>query len=76
VRLNPSNPNSQALLQQMETDLEQAERAVAANPSAENDLYLPLRYHEAGRYADCIRTAREALGQRPGKWARPELAQE
>jgi protein O-mannosyl-transferase len=65
VALNPSNPNSVTLLRRLEGDLAQAERAAAANPNAETYLDLSLRYHQARRFDDCIRTARLALAYKP-----------
>jgi tetratricopeptide (TPR) repeat protein len=65
VVLNPSNPNSQSLLHRMERDMVEAEQAAAATPTAETYLNLSFRYHQAQRYADCIRAAREALARKP-----------
>ena len=66
VALNPLNQEAQALLGKVQghwnTDaLAEAEKSVAANPGAEAYLNLSLRYHQAKRYQDSIRTANEAL---------------
>jgi protein O-mannosyl-transferase len=49
----------------MEMDLAEAEQAAATSPTAESYLNLSLRYHQAQRYADSIRAAREALARKP-----------
>jgi tetratricopeptide (TPR) repeat protein len=41
------------------------EQAASAQPTAENYLSLSLRYHQLGRFKDCIRAAREALKRKP-----------
>jgi tetratricopeptide (TPR) repeat protein len=69
LALNPSNPEAQALLVKTQADwhkkgedvLAEAEKSVAANPGADAYLNLSLRYHQAKRYDDSIRTANEAL---------------
>jgi uncharacterized protein (TIGR02996 family) len=68
VKLNPSNEQAQALLAEFQAvgqrsgdDLAAAEKSIEVNPSAEAYLNLSLRYHQAKRYQDCIRIAKEAL---------------
>jgi tetratricopeptide (TPR) repeat protein len=68
VGLNPSYQEAQALLGKVQgwghwnaDALAEAEKSIAARPGAEAYLNLSLRYHQAKRYQDCIRTANEAL---------------
>ncbi len=72
VTLNPSNEQAQALLAKLQAldrrgdhALADAEKSIAANPSAEAYLNLSLLYHQARRYQDCIRMAQEALRRKP-----------
>jgi tetratricopeptide (TPR) repeat protein len=70
--LNPSNPDAQNLIASIEArinsrkeELARLERAASTQPTAENYLNLSLRYHQLGRYDDCIRVARKALEYNP-----------
>jgi tetratricopeptide (TPR) repeat protein len=72
LKLNPSQPDAQALervLQQagpsVNDSLADAEKALASKPTAEGYLNLSLHYHQAHRFEDCIRAAREALKLTP-----------
>ena len=71
VALNPAQPGAQALLAKLQSastpdPVGQAERTAAANPSAGNELDLSWRYYQAGRFAESIRAARDALRRKPG----------
>lgn len=72
AELNPGDLDIQNLIASIlarskgrDEELARMEQAALARPMAETYLGLSLRYHQLGRYADCIRLAREALKLKP-----------
>jgi len=68
LRLLPSDPAARQYLASSATikpPLVAAEELAAAQPTAEHYLNLSLMYHQAGRFQDCIDTAKKALKLKP-----------
>ena len=64
----PGDTQSQRYLNLYEhrgDQLKAAEQLAQSQPTADNYLNLSLRYHQAGRYADCIAAAQQALRLKP-----------
>jgi protein O-mannosyl-transferase len=72
LQLSPAYGRSQSLLNEIlanpkgvKSVVEEAEELARSNPTAENYLRLSLRYHNEGRFEDCIRACNRALEIRP-----------
>jgi Flp pilus assembly protein TadD len=55
----------QAAVEALPNPLADVEEAARKSPTPENYLNLSLAYHQAKRYQDCIRAAREAIRLKP-----------
>ena len=62
----PIVPRARALERQLASEIAVTEEVVRSQPSPENFLSLSSGYHRAGRYADCIAAAQQAIRLQPG----------
>jgi tetratricopeptide (TPR) repeat protein len=56
----------QKLIAALDQEIRNAEEAVQRMPAPETLLQLSLLYYRAGRFAECVRAARDAIRLRPG----------